>query len=203
MAKPMQHLNGAILCAIDIETTGLRADQHDIIQIAILPIDGYLQLDKTRRIFAIDPMKPRRPENADEKAMRISKSDLANCLIRGMDAYKAADLFVSWWEKLGMAPGKRLQPLACNWVFERAFLIDWLGFETFDMIFDARYRDVMTNAIFANDRASWEQEPYPFPKVNLEYLCTKLQIERTARHNALDDARVTIEVFRRQVQGII
>lgn len=199
MAFAMQHLNGDRLCAIDIETTGTDCTKHDIIQICILPLTGLIKPDPESMPFIMD-LIPRRVENIEEAAMKVHKKKLCDIMQRGCEYYFAADLFMEWFDRLKMPPGKRIQPLACNWVFEYGFLKDWLGPATFDLCFDARYRDVMTAAIYCNDRANWRHEHYPYPKVNLEYLALKHNVLRTMKHDAIDDARVTAEVYRLQVQ---
>ena len=46
MARGMIHLNGNILCAVDVETTGLEVGFHEIWQIAVLPLDSNIKPNK-------------------------------------------------------------------------------------------------------------------------------------------------------------
>ena len=70
----MINLNGNLLAALDLETTGLIDGYHDIVQVAVVPLDGNLDpLDVSP--FYMN-MKPDFPERADPEAMRINGLDL-------------------------------------------------------------------------------------------------------------------------------
>lgn len=212
--KSGQHLNSNILAVIDTETTGPVPGYNDIIEVACVILDKYLKPAKGITPFNIE-IKPQRIENISLEALRIQGKDLEyvtkekliknpDRLVRiattGCDADVAADLFREWFEKLRLAPFKRIMPIACNWAFDREFLMDWLGRPGFDYIFDPRYRDVMSMTLYDNDIADWRCEEFEYPKNNLQYICTQLHIERTRQHNALDDVIVTAEAYRKLIQ---
>lgn len=195
----MKHLNGHLLCAIDTETTGSDPRKHEIIQVAVIPLDGLLQPDAARLPFLLD-MAPNYPERADPQAMDCNRRQLAELILKGADQDRAADLFVEWVERQKLGFNKRIMPLGANWPFDREMIKEWLGPKTYEMCFDAQYRDVQTTATFLNDLASIRGLPYPFPKINLSYLCNQLRVERTIAHDATDDARVTAEVYKLMLQ---
>lgn len=198
MSHFLQNINGDLLCAIDCETTGTRPGFHDIIQLAIIPLDFDLKPDPARLPFLIE-MQPRYPQNVESEAMRINKLKLVDIMNKGIDSYRAQDLFLEWFEKQKLSFRKRLTPLGCNYPFDRGFLIDWLGPETYDLCFTPTFRDVQVVANYLNDRDGWKGEPFRLPKVSLGYLCSYLKIERMFKHDATDDARVTAEVYKRLV----
>ncbi len=185
----IKHHNGALLCAIDTETTGTDCSKHEIIEICILPLDANYGPSQVIMPFQLD-IKPDKPENIDFEALRVmrqcddfylenvckDRKALANATMRGMDKSKAADLLVEWFEnlKLGM-------------------------FKTFEYIFDPRYRDTMGTSLFLNDVADMMGEKYPYPKNNLQYLCSELKVERERSHTAVDDCVATAEVYRRMI----
>ena len=95
-------------------------------------------------------------------------------------------------------------PIAHNWVFDREFIIDWLDIKGFEMYFDPRYRDTMAVSLFENDKAEMRGEMHhPYPKNNLQYLCSQLKVEREKSHTALDDCVATAEVYRKLIQGSV
>ncbi len=198
--KLMAHLNGHLLCAIDTETTGTDPARHDIIQVAVIPLDGLLQPDGDRIPFLMD-LAPKRPENADPQAMDCNRLRLAELILKGVDADRAADLFVEWFERQKLGFNKRIMPVGANYAFDRDMIISWLGLKTYEMCFNSQIRDVQTVATFMNDLAEIRGLPFPWPKVNLSYLCNQLRIERTISHDATDDARVTAECYRRLLQS--
>lgn len=198
----MQNLNGHQLCAIDVETTGCDPRKHDVIQIAIIPLRNDITPSKEYLPFIMDII-PQRPENIDSEAMRINRMRLCDIMLQGMDSFRAVDLFLEWHEKLKLGYNKRIMALGCNYPFDRAFLMEWLGVATYNLCFDSVHRDVQTVATFLNDRAGWNGMDFPYPKVNLSYLCTQLKIEYVRKHEALEDARVTAEVYRRMIQEFV
>ena len=197
----MKHLNGNIICAIDVETTGLVPFFHDPIQVAFLPLDFELRPDPEILPFEVK-LKPRRPENIDYNAIKHQKNSLNDIIVNGLDPDFAADLFMEWFNKLPAREGKRIMPLCQNFPFDSGFLRDWLGEESFKYVIDNRYRDTMSIATYLNDVAYFQVEQYPFPKVHLQYLttCLKLNFDPTKGHDALYDAAKTAEVYRAMVQ---
>jgi DNA polymerase III epsilon subunit-like protein len=211
----MRHLNDNILCVIDVETTGPKPRHHDIIEICILPLDMRLRPDEKILPFVMN-LIPMRKDNIDFEALRIQrkymdkttkdkicwiKNRLVQTTLKGCEPSRAADLFVEWWDRLKLNTFKRIMPIAHNWCFDREFIIDWLGYETFEMCFDPRYRDTMTMSLYDNDIAAWHGEDFPYPKNNLAYLCSELGVPRTQAHTAMDDCVATAECYRKMVKN--
>src|SRR5690348_12661029 len=88
----MVHLNGNLLCAVDVETTGLDPTKNDIIQLCILPLDSQIKPSQTVRPFVIE-MVPKRPENIQSGANKTHRINLAELILRAIDPWKAVDLF--------------------------------------------------------------------------------------------------------------
>lgn len=195
MAKSMVHLNGDLLCVIDCETTGLRPHYNDLIQICILPLDSDMKPLKTVTPF-YQHMKAARPENVDAKALEVNKIDFFHLQQTAFDPDKVADIFDDWFQKLKLPFGKKIQPLAQNWAFDREFIIDWLGVTAFESYFDRRYRDTMSTALFLNDVADTHNEPYPFPKCSLKYIASQLKLDYSGAHDAMIDCMITAEAYR-------
>src|SRR4030042_166775 len=136
----LQHLNGNLLCAVDCETTGLIPGKHDIWQICVLPLDADIKPLKTIMPFYVE-LRVKRPENIDHKAIKIAKVNWLEKQTRALEPFMAADLFDEWFEKLGLPLGKKIVPLGQNWPFDREFILEWLGHETFHQLFFPHYRD--------------------------------------------------------------
>lgn len=205
-----KHLNGNVFAAIDTETTGADLEKHEVVEVAIIPLTYQYEVSKLP-IFHIQII-PDFPENIDIEASRKvpilqqyyadklikTKSDIVSLRINGLPSHIAAELLVEWFEKkLQLAPGKRIIPIGCNYAFDRGMLQKWLGNKTYEYIFSDLYRDVQVTANYLNDLACEVSNEYPFQKVNLQYLCSTLKIERSgAAHTALDDAYVTAKVYK-------
>lgn len=202
MSSFMQNLNSNLLCAIDTETTGFTPGYHDMVQIAVIPLDCDLEVDKSFTPFLLDII-PRRPENADNEAMRINRIKFCEISASGAEYYKAAELFDEWFDRLKLYHEKRIMPLGCNWPFDRSFIMEWLGGKGYDRCFSPVFRDIQSVATAQNDRAGWLGQDFPYPKVNLQYLATQCGIERSKAHDATEDALVTAQVYKRLIQNWI
>ena len=204
----MQHLNGDQICSIDTETTGLDADYHEIIQLAILPLNADLKPRKDVMPFYIN-MIPEHPERYSPEAAKVSKLTLETVTRTGFDQIKAIDLFEDWVGKLGLphTPSgirKRIIPLGQNYSHDKAFIMKWLGVDLYNDIFHYHYRDTMIAAQYLNDRAAFHAEKVPYSKVSLAWLANQHHVELDRAHDALQDCRATAEVYRAMVcQGLL
>jgi len=188
------HLNGSVMCAVDCETTGTDPLLHDIIEIAVVPLDSNLK--PIQNIFPFNMLlQPGRPQNIKQSATRVHGHKLSELMRDGIEPIKAADLFDEWFERLHMPYGKRIVPLAHNWPFDRSFIKAWLGEEHFNQYFSALYRDTMVAAQYFNDRAAFHAEQVPFNKVKLNFLAAQLEIPHEHAHSALHDSLVAAEVY--------
>lgn len=200
----MVHFNGNLLCAIDTETTGLDFQTQDMVQIAIVPLNANCLPLKELNGNKIYPfyhnLKPRFPENANKQALSVNRLDLEELARKGLDYFQAADKFEQWFERLGLAEGKKILPLGHNYQFDKNWIADWLGTEHYNHYFHYHYRDSMVAAQYANDRAVFRHEKAPFPKVSLSYLSNCLEVGNQEAHDALSDCLTTAEIYRRLLQ---
>ena len=204
MANSMQHWNGNQLCAVDTETTGLDYLYHEIVQICILSLDSNIEPRKDILPFYID-MRPWYPERADEAALKKNKLKLADLMLKGFDKDASIDLMEEWLEKLDLpytASGRRKQivPLGQNYAFDLRFILAWIGRKTYDEYFHYHFKDTMIAAGYLNDRAAMHGEKVPYPKVNLQYLCSTLKIKTDRAHDALQDCVATAKVYKEMLK---
>lgn len=198
MAQGMRHLNGHLLCAVDVETTGLKPGFHDLWQLAILPLDNFCRPRKDITPFYMN-MRVKRPENIDRKAIKICNVDFYKQQEYATDPWTAADMLDTWFESLNLPIWKRISPLAHNWPFDRSFILDWLGEESFNQFFWGHYRDTLPATLFLNDVASFKAEPIVHPKLALGQIASRMGIVNAKAHDALQDCIVTAEVYRRLI----
>jgi len=194
----MIHLNGHIMCAIDTETSGTQPYHHDIMQIACIPLDYNYAPNKRYMPFEMN-MAPSRPENVDMDALTVNKTKYAKIVNNSIASHTAADLFYEWFQNLRLPEGKRLIPIASNWYFDSQFIIDWLGYHTFNLIFDGRPRDLMVVAAYVNDMAADKACQIPFPQLTVRKIANALGVEHDPHglHDATEDALVTAECYKR------
>jgi DNA polymerase III epsilon subunit-like protein len=190
------HLNGHVLASVDIETTGRLAGRHEIIQIAVVPLDSEIRPLRGVLPFYLN-IAPDHPETAEKQATKIHGLKLEKLGKECVTQWKAADVFASWFDSLELPYNKRLIPLAHNWAFESAFLKNWLGLETMDMIWQSQPRDTMICAAMLNDWYGYFEDTRPMTSISLPNLCKQYGIKQTGKaHDALNDALACAELYK-------
>lgn len=207
MAKQrMDHLNGHLLCGIDIETTGLNFEKHEIYELAIIPVNADFERDINRKWLDLK-IKPSNPNTIDWDGMEWIRNSkrVKIALEGGLDSNTAMDILDFWFNQQNLGT-KKIAPLGHNYAFESRFLRMWLGELHYESLFtDAQTRDTMSNARFMNDVCEYRTETYyDYPKADLSYLASTLKVDRDygKTHSALGDAAVTIDVYRKQIEKI-
>lgn len=192
------HTNGNLIAAVDVETTGLNSQKHDIWEIGILPLDSNIKPSKTAKPLHLE-IKPRFPENIDPDGLRKNRKRITHAVMYGIDYFDAAEIVENWFEKLQLPIGRKIMPLASNWPFDRDFVREFLGFLTFDHIFHGHYRDTQPSALFMNDMAAFRAETVPYPRVGLARISKRLNIPMENHHHALADCASSAEAYRRML----
>lgn len=189
------NLNGNLLASVDLETTGTRADYHEPIQIAVVPLNSDIRpLEGVRPFYTT--IKPLYPERQEHKAGYVHGISLEDLILHAPDPGKVADLLVEWVGNLDLPFGKCLVPLAHNWAFESKFLQAWLGIDLAQQLFHSHARDAMLYATSLNDKAAFHGLAPVFPKVGLGALCNKFNVHNPNPHDALCDSIAEAEVYR-------
>lgn len=193
--KTLISCHGHLMCTIDLETTGDDPDYHEIIQIAVVPLNSDFEPYEGLSPFYVN-VAPLFPERANGKAMVANQLDLAELALNAPHPDKVLDLFVDWFERLDLPASRRLIPLAHNWSFEDGFLRKWMGHELFHHVFHGLPRDSMEVAIHQNDKASMMGEREPYSRVSLSYLCKYFGIVNENPHEALCDSLATAKLYK-------
>lgn len=198
--KSLPHLGGNVLAAIDVETTGRMAGHHEIVQIAVVPLDADFKPMPACLPF-YTTIAPDHPERAERAAGAVHGLDLQEISVEGLDRWRIADLFDEWFENLNLPLHKKLVPLAHNWSFEAGFLKHWLGLETMDALFHPHARDSMLLAVSINDMYAMQGEKVPYYSVSLKNMCRQLGIKQDTAHDALPDALAAAQVYQTLLQA--
>ncbi len=178
----------------DSETTGLSKDINEIVQLSgIIEHDG--EVIEEYDIF----MRPDRPKNVDEGALRAQNRTLAQLMAfpeRRLGIEEFADLL----DRYGMPPEHTLpNPIKHTWVgqnpeFDRGFVRVMLtnaGVKTFGDLFEPVAIDLVTVAREAKRKGFYRGENCKLPTI-----CRELGIDYLA-HDSLEDIRATREAMRK------
>lgn len=188
------HLNGHLLCAVDLETTGTKPGYHEIVQIAIVPLNSDIEPMDVRPFYI--NLQPLFPQRSESQAMSANGLSLDNLCKHGVHPDRVIDLLIDYVEGLDLPYQRKITPLAHNWPFEHSFLTAWLGTSLRDAMFHYHARDAMTYALSLNDRAFRRAEAAPFSSVGLSSLCNHFGIKNENPHDALNDCLAEAEVYK-------
>ena len=178
---------GEIIAAIDIETTGLDPHYHDIIELAIQPLDEAFEPSADIPPF-VARIKARRPQNASARAMEVNGLDLND----GNEYHEFLARLLAWLEEYRI---DKIRMLGQNADFDRSFIeanIPELG----RMLGHRDIRDSQRLACAYNDLVRMKTGKPAFEKLGLSDLRKALGIEGSQEHRALDDALDAARVYK-------
>jgi hypothetical protein len=188
----MKHGNNNPLVVTSIVTTGPHPDVHEMVQIAFVVSDDWLQ-PYNKVVPFYFTMRPQHPERANEH-MKVGP------YLNGEDQMTTAGLFSDWFDSLNLPPGKQLELLCFDAPYVREFLRIWMFTPDFDRMISKRVRDVKAYANAMNDRACFVRKEYPCPKPQkLSYIATRFGVSNRQPGDALHDALSCLETYRRMV----
>lgn len=196
--KSMVHLNGDMLCAVDIKTTGPTVGYHELLQIAIVPLNNVLVPQEIHLPFDIW-IKPRYLDRSDPAYERTCYFD--RLISNGQSLDATMDLFDSWFRSLNLFRGKRISILCEDWKHIGPFLQHWLGEEYYHSCFSPLSRELKVVAAFLDDRADFSVQQIPFPvshKFRTSSLARYLNIpfERSEIRDSLTKAYLIAKVYK-------
>lgn len=186
-------LNANTLAAMDVETTGREPWTHEVIQIAVVPLD--CNIKPVGKPFYTN-IYPAHPELMSREA--IAAHGITPDMLEGSpDPYTAGESLWEWFQDLQLPPGKRLIPLVHNSQFDIPFVQHWLGYDLFEDIFGYPTRDTQSIISGMIDKAAFKNTQIPFSgRANLKKVCADLGIDLDNAHDALADALATATVYR-------
>ena len=189
------------VCAIDTETGGLDPGRHELIAIAIVPLDD--NYEPTGEHF-YTKVRPERPELLTPRALEVNGETLES-LALAPTRQEAIEAFLDWSNEQIVVPGyKKIAPLAHNWAFDGPFIQRFLDpdykttvtadlFETFGV------RDTKSICMWLKDRGVVLGTPAVWHWCSLKEMRKILNIEVTwdePAHTALGDALMTAAAYR-------
>ncbi|MEK7662450.1 MAG: 3'-5' exonuclease [Patescibacteria group bacterium] len=174
------------LAFIDIESTGLDLERHEIIQIGCVLVKPIPRAGKGPTLEVLEEfelkIKPERIKDADPQALLVNGYNEADWIF-AIDIKKALEVLA---EKV-----KDAVMVGHNVSFDHAFLEK--AFEKNGIKNTMHYRKLDTISIaYAKLYNDGDIE-----KFSLRALCEKLGIENKHAHTALSDARATFELYKK------
>jgi DNA polymerase III epsilon subunit-like protein len=188
-------MNKFKMCVIDTETTGLSFLENDILEISALPLMDDFEIDGSVEPFQVlinDPSIDLKSKSA-RKARRVNKISIEEIEEKGVTKIEAAAMFRGW---ISSFKGKKIQPIAQNWPFDKAMLQVLMGQDIMDNVIHYHFKDTQAVAEFINDYHYFMYGEVFFPRTSLYELSKKLEIDHKPTHRALDDCIATAKVYK-------
>lgn len=176
-----------IIAAVGIETTGLDPRRHDVLELAVVPLNARLEEDA-----AIEPFRARlravRPENAAPEALKLHGLNPRE----GEEANKAIVDFRMWAYDWHIS---KIVPLAHNVDFCMSFLLARFP-ELKELFVTPAGRDTMRLASAVNDiHAGTGRQPV-FPSLAFRSIRKVMGMPGEQSHRAFEDAREAAYIYR-------
>lgn len=198
----MLHLNGGLLCAVAINTTGPRPGYHELIELTILPLNNKIQPCEALEPF-ICYIKPEEPERAIKSLHEQ---------IGALHIHDASYMFEQWYSNVVEQNNfKSIYPLGFRYdAMIMPFLREWLGYSLhdpaeshYDKYFNERSRDPAAASLYVNDIAHFNQVDFPFPKYGFKQLARRTSATSTISSGTIQAALTTAEMYRRMRSMIL
>ncbi|MDD4817452.1 MAG: 3'-5' exonuclease [Victivallaceae bacterium] len=176
-----------IFAAVDIETTGLDVGRHEILDIAIVPLNSDFTIDVGMPDFSAR-IRAEHPETAELQALQVNGLNPQE----GISREETAADFRQWLVDCSI---EKIIPVAHNLEFDMKFIRRTFPMES--KVFSHHGRDSMRLALAVNDIVRRESGEDNFPSVSLRVLKDALNVAGEVTHHAVEDAKDAATVYRR------
>jgi DNA polymerase-3 subunit epsilon len=176
------------LAFVDLETTGLDADRHEIIEIGAVIARQLPQPGRGNDLEIIDQfefkVRPEHLETSDPEALRINGYNAADWLF-AVDLPKALETLSAKAEgAMLVAQNVSFDALFLDKAFARTGVSNKMDFHRIDLLSMAYAK------LYHDERAQ---------RFSLRALCEHFEIKNDRAHTALADIRATVEVYKRLI----
>ena len=186
-----------VICAVDIETTGLDPFWDEILQLAIVPLDL-----RNSQVLPDDVRELRSPLNIRIKALNPERMSGEARKITGLDPCEGLDVLdamqaVNDWLRENNI--EKIIPVGHNYTkFDGPFLRNSQAVN-YDEAFSHHELDTLIIARFANKLCEFRRMEKRFSCLKLMNLAADLRVSQTDAcskpHDALSDATIAGEIF--------
>jgi len=188
-----------VICAVDIETTGLDPLRDEILQLAIVPLDLRNSHKDSAKFANCELRKPLNirikalmPERMSAEARKITGLDPCE----GLDVLDAMQAVNDWLRENNI---EKIIPVGHNYTkFDGPFLRNSQAVN-YDEVFSHHELDTLIIARFANKLCEFRRMEKRFSCLKLMNLAADLRVSQTDAcskpHDALSDATIAGEIF--------
>lgn len=175
-----------MIASIDTETTGLKPGYHEVVSIAIVPLDE--KFNPTGKPFHTFT-RPLFPDRMSAKALSMQGVTMAEVLSYPTRE-EAFEKFKTWYSE---NVEDYIEPLGHNYGFDRSMLCWWFP-ESMDTYISHRARDSQNLAKAINDLTGSNDS------CALGACAERLGIPLSKAHDALSDALASAAVYKKYLE---
>lgn len=183
-----------MICAIDCETTGLVPYYHEAVDICIMPLTDEFDPRNGVEPFIVQ-IKPEFPDRAEKQALQVNGHTLEELMERQITREIAINMFTEWFVKT-IPAHQKIEPLAQNWSFDKAFLTATFQGLNLNKYLFYRARDTQRVVEYLNDRNRLHGLSLLFKSSALTRIAEGLNIEYNNPHKAENDCLVCAAVYK-------
>lgn len=181
------------LCAIDTETTNVDFLKAKVVELSILPLTDNYDPDESIKPLNI-LVNPGEVElDLGKEALSFNKISRESILKEGVNLGTLTAYIKNWMDSYGITS---IEPLAHNWIYDRAVLRNSMGFKDVEYMFYRRAKDSHTAAVFVNDLYKSKGLKKPFAKTNLSAMAEFFGMKSEGAHRALQDCLMSAFVYK-------
>ena len=174
-----------LVVVYDTETLGLKIGVHEVVDLGAVLLKGEVPNQTIIDTYQVY-IKPDHPENATVEALAVNKLSLEELAVKGSSKLVAYQNFVNWINYHSNDMSDTVETVCCNKVFD----VPRVEMEIEDLGLKLPW----------NFRLRWDVKDMArvfAPGVNnsLFMLCKHFKVPYFKAHSALDDAKMTAEVW--------
>ncbi len=208
------HFNKNLPCAVAIKTTSDSASEGELIQIALVPLNKFFEPSVERLPLWIHICPEdgtitksvhdeyRAPRYDYPQYMLATPQEIKVSKETGVTYEQSLTLIEGWFDKLRLGQHKKLLPLAYGYGYLMPFLHSWLGYRTYEDIFDWHYRDPFAYISFDMDRKYQRNEEHKWRKIDLTSVLSSAGVESSRERDVMSLAVDQAKLYQKLLQII-
>lgn len=208
------HFNKNLPCSIVIKVTSDSPTEAELLQIALVPLNKFFEPSTTRMPLHIymQPENPnlaksthdpyRRPRYDYPTHLLAREADIKACHHNGIDPDKAICMLEEWFDGLQLGKHKKLLPVGYGFGYTMSFIINWLGYRTYEDIFDWHYRDPFSIVSFDLDRKYVRNMEHNWRKLDMTSVLSCMGVGGSRQLDAMSQAVDQAKLYSKMLNNL-
>lgn len=203
------HFNKNLPCAVSLKVTSDSPSEAEVIQVALVPLNKFFEPSADRLPLWIhirpeddypngsihDPF--RKPRYDFPVHFLARDKDLKASIEMGVSYEHSLTLIEGWFSGLRLGQHKKLIPLSYGYGYLLPFMLSWLGYRTYDDIFDWHYRDPFPLVSYDLDKKFQRSQEHRWRKLDMTSVLGSLEVDGTRELDVMCQATDMAALYRK------